>query len=131
MPRYTPVLKANKKPDFVDRALVFIDWRTKLNKQILTESQVQSSLDMYEAHSPYSFTRVILSIASVLIGLGILTFIASNWEDLTAWFKFILVLIFLALSSFASLATEESYPKTSRSLLYLTVLIFGGGIFLI
>lgn len=101
------------------------------NKQILTESQVQSSLDMYEAHSPYSFTRVILSIASVLIGLGILTFIASNWEDLTAWFKFILVLIFLALSSFASLATEESYPKTSRSLLYLTVLIFGGGIFLI
>ena len=49
------------------------------NKQILTESQVQSSLAMYEAHSPYSFTRVILSIASVLIGLGILTFIASNW----------------------------------------------------
>ena len=33
------MLKANKKPDGKDRALVFIDWRIKLNTNNLTEHQ--------------------------------------------------------------------------------------------
>ena len=101
------------------------------SRGIVDESQINDYLSIYEVHSPYSFTRVILGIASLLIGLGILTFIASNWQELTAWFKFALILVFLAGFGFASLITEEKYPKTSRSLLYLTTLIFGGGIFLI
>ena len=48
MPRYTPVLKANKKPDFVDRALVSNDWRIELNKQILTEIEMNRKIYLFQ-----------------------------------------------------------------------------------
>ncbi len=101
------------------------------DKQIITKEQVQNSLDMYVSHSSYNFTRVILTIASLLVGLGILTFIASNWKNYSESFKFCLIIFLLAVSAFSSLKTEQSYPKTSRALLYFTAIIFGGGIFLI
>lgn len=43
-----PVLKANKKPDFVDRALVSIDWRIELNKQILTEIEMNRKIYLFQ-----------------------------------------------------------------------------------
>lgn len=48
MPRYTPVLKANKKPDGKDQALVSIDWRIELNKQILTEIEMNRKIYLFQ-----------------------------------------------------------------------------------
>ncbi|MDM1282384.1 hypothetical protein HXZ60_02055 [Acinetobacter towneri] len=42
------MLKANKKPDGKDRALVSIDWRIELNKQILTEIEMNRKIYLFQ-----------------------------------------------------------------------------------
>ena len=48
MPRCTPVLKANKKPDPRNQALVSNDWRIELNKQILTEIEMNRKIYLFQ-----------------------------------------------------------------------------------
>ncbi len=98
---------------------------------IIDEDQYNQSLMLYRQKPDYSFTKVILTVAAVLIGIGILSFIAGNWDIIPAMVKFLLVLGLDGAAFFAFVKTSKNYPKTSMSLLYLGILIFGGGIFLV
>lgn len=54
---------------------------------LINDAQFQQLSDRYEfdrldAHAKNRFTLILLSIGSVLIGLGILTFVAANWQDI-------------------------------------------------
>ena len=73
-------------------------------------------------------------LGSILVGVGFILFIASNWSLIPKWGK--LSLVFL--SMLASYGTgfyfryeRKSYPRVGASLILLGALIFGAGIFLI
>lgn len=97
----------------------------------LSEEQVQNVLRQYQINSGISFVKVILTIGAILVGLGILSFIASNWDYIGKLAKFLIILISYLGVNTGSLIVEEVYPRISRSLTYLGLIIYGAGIFLV
>jgi uncharacterized membrane protein len=100
---------------------------------IIDSSQVQQILSSYEVKGKGSagFIRILLILGSVLIGVGILSFIAGNWEALPRTVKFLLILFGLTGAYFTGWKLEDSYPKTSKSFYYIGAAIYGAGIFLV
>ncbi len=100
---------------------------------IIDSSQVQQILSSYEVKGKGSagFNRILLVLGSVLIGVGILSFIAGNWEAIPRTVKFVLILFGLTGAYFTGWKLEESYPKTSKSFYYIGAAIYGAGIFLV
>ncbi len=77
---------------------------------------------------------VISVMGSILIGIGVILFIAANWSMIPRFGK--LGIIFLSL--FATYAAgwylryeKKNFPKVGASLIFLGTIIFGAGIFLI
>ncbi|WP_442598850.1 DUF2157 domain-containing protein [Neobacillus sp. D3-1R] len=97
----------------------------------ITAEQSKDIQDLYEVKPGLSFTKTLLYVGSILIGAGILSFIASNWGEIGKLAKFILILGLYVGSIFAGFKMETQYPKTSKSFYYLGVFVFGAGIFLI
>lgn len=100
-------------------------------KAIINDSQVKDILKHYEERRGLDFIRVLVSFGSILIGLGVILFIAGNWQVITNPFKVLIIVTALALSMGASYLTSKARPLTSQALLYLSILIFGAGLFLI
>lgn len=104
----------------------------------ITGEQLTRILDGYEAEqevddylSRFNFIKTLLTIGALLVGLGVLTFIASNWQEIGKPFKFSLLIMLYLGVNYAAYALSERQPKTGRSLVYLGALVYGAGIFLI
>ena len=97
----------------------------------LETNQARKLLAEYLPTERLSFVQVLLVIGAILIGVGILSFIAGNWQEIPKLAKFLL--LFLGTAGFyaGGHKMEDIYPKTSRSLYYIGVFVFGAGIFLI
>jgi len=76
--------------------------------------------------------RVVATIGAILIGLGIFSFIAANWQEMTREGK-MMTLIF---SMFCvdgigwALREKSRLEKSGEAMLFLGALIFGGAVFL-
>lgn len=101
------------------------------NRGIITENQVDDMMTFYEEGFGLSFIRVIVTLGAVLIGLGFILFIASNWDDMSRLVKVLVILAGIGGSLFTAYKIEPDYPKTSEAFLYLATIIFGAGIFLV
>ncbi len=98
---------------------------------VISEEQKLQMLTDYEAKQGLSFIRIMLTIGALLVGLGILSFIASNWAELGRAAKLSIILAVFLGAMLASYKISGPYPKTGKSLLYIGVLTYGAGIFLI
>lgn len=109
----------------------------KQELQYLEETGVVSSgkskeiQELYEVKERLSFTITLLYVGSILIGTGILSFVASNWAEIGKPVKFLFVLGLFISCNVAGYWMERNFPKTARSLYYLGGLVYGAGIFLI
>jgi len=101
------------------------------NKGIITIQQEKDILNLYEVGGGLNFIRVLVVVGSILIGLGILSFIASNWQIIGRTVKFLLIVVSFSGSYYLGYKLEMRYPRTARSFIYLSLLIYGAGIFLI
>ena len=99
--------------------------------EIISREQAGKVLGSYSPKAGISFVRAILVFGAILVGLGILSFIASNWNVISRPGRYGIIIIAYLAVNFASYRLSHNYPKTSRSLLYLASLIFGAGIFLV
>lgn len=115
-----------KDYSFLKKELVWL----KENKKI-DEKTFDEILNEYTLKEGANFIRIVLIIGAVLIGLGVITFIGSNWLYLSRPEKLLIIIAFYLTSAYFSFRTRIKYPKTSRSLVYLTLLVYGSGIFLI
>lgn len=115
-----------KDYNFIKNELTWLKENQKIDEKVYKEI-----LSEYVLKENANFIRIVLIIGAVLIGLGIITFIGSNWLYLSRPEKFLIIIIFYLTSAFFSFKTRIKYPKTSRSLVYLTLLIYGSGVFLI
>lgn len=97
---------------------------------LIGEEAGQAILDRYEPRS-LNFVKVVLTIGALLVGLGILSFIASNWDAMSKLAKFCVILGLYAGVNGAGYKLSDTLPKTGKSLIYIGVLIYGAGIFLV
>jgi uncharacterized membrane protein len=62
------------------------------------------------------------ALAALLLGAGLIFWVAANWQDQTRQFKFLLIQAFL----FASVAGALAWPRGRNALLLLATLVLGG-----
>jgi len=88
------------------------------------ESQVQPQMRM-------NAIQILSIIGGVLIGLGILSFVASNWSELTKTVKFMTLLSTLILFYLLGFSLEKKKPDLSRAFYYIGAFTYGAEIFYI
>lgn len=98
---------------------------------LITEEQKIGILETYDVKSGPNFIRVVVTIGAILVGLGILSFIASNWDGITHFVKLLIIFGVFCGVNLAGYQLTETNPRTGRSLIYLGTLVYGAGIFLI
>lgn len=111
---------------FMEHELDFMEKEGELSAQ-----QKSSFLSRYEIVNGVSFIRVLLTVGAFLIGIGVLSFVASNWSKIDDLFKFLLILSAIIGVNMLGFRLERTQPKTARTMHYIGVLFFGAGIFLI
>ena len=93
-----------------------------------------SLMEAQERGGPGQLVTTISIMGSVLVGVGIVLFVASNWSLIPKGLKLAIVL-FAMLASYGAgyyLRYERgNYPKVGASLILLGALIFGAGMFLV
>ena len=103
---------------------------------LITPQQTQTLSDRYRLSALGSETTntllmTIYTIGSVLIGVGVISFVAAHWDDIGRDTKIIsLLAIMLAahIAGFYLWKIRGSYPKLGHTLVLLGTLIFGANI---
>ena len=101
-------------------------------ERILGRYQLLKTAD--EKAGPGKLITTVSILGSILVGVGVILFIASNWSVLPNWGRlFIVFSSMLASYGFGFYLRYEAknYPKVGASLILLGSLIFGAGMFLI
>ena len=77
--------------------------------------------------------RIIVTIGAILVGAGIFSFIASNWQEMPKPVKIFIILAAMLISYTAGwyLREKMNLSKTGEALILLGVIIYGAGIFLV
>src|SRR3989344_889092 len=77
--------------------------------------------------------RIIVTIGAVLVGAGIFSFIAANWQEMTRPLKvgIILISLFIAYCAGWHLKEKSDLQKTGDAFILLGAIIYGAGIFLV
>ena len=115
-----------KQYEFLEHELTYLQ-----RAGTISEEEKKRMLASYDVKDGLSFITILLAISALLLGLGILTFVASNWMYISKGLKFLVIIVCLIGVNFAGVKFETRFPKTSRSMHYAGILIFGAGIFLI
>lgn len=76
--------------------------------------------------------NILVAIGAVLIGAGIFSFVAANWDGMGSALKMTVILVALLLVNGLAwyLKEQKNYPKAGVALYFLGNLIYGAGIFL-
>ena len=105
------------------------------HEQIIQPELATRLLAMYsDTAGGGNVITILMTIGAVLIGLGAILFIASNWSILTALTKVSLIVAAVAgsyISGWYCKFEPGQRPKLGSSLLLLGALLFGAGIWLI
>ncbi|WP_349409726.1 DUF2157 domain-containing protein [Pseudalkalibacillus sp. SCS-8] len=94
----------------------------------IQKEQLEGIYSMYEKKR----NNLLPILASILIGLGILTFIASNWGQMSDWFR--LTLIWVAIAGFHLTGghyIQKGSEHLGSALIGIGTITFGAGIFLV
>src|SRR4051812_8702105 len=95
---------------------------------VISSAEKEKMLNSYAIKSHVNFIQILLTIGALLLGIGMLSFVASNWAYLNNWTKLSIIIAFFISFNIAGIWLQSRYPKTSRSLHYVGILIFGAGI---
>ncbi|NDI33949.1 DUF2157 domain-containing protein [Chengkuizengella sediminis] len=102
-----------------------------VEKQIISNEQYNQILDLYQEEQDKRSFKIIPILASLLIGLGILTFIASNWSLISNPIKLlIIVIVMLGFYEFGERMIGKGSLVMGHCFISLGVVTFGAGIFL-
>ncbi|MFC7060826.1 DUF2157 domain-containing protein [Halobacillus seohaensis] len=97
--------------------------------KIITSEQREKILKRYNQKTSHP---ILLTFAALFIGLGFLTFIASNWSAMSDLVKMGIILFFLiAFYGTGDLVYRRWSKPVGLSLIIIALCVFGSGIFLI
>lgn len=120
--------------DFLKKEFTYLE-----NAGHLTKGQANELIDVYDTPTLQPQTpmvkmnavQILSVIGGVLIGLGILSFVASNWSELTKPIKFVTLLSTLIIFYLLGFALEKKKPNLSRAFYYIGAFAYGAEIFYI
>jgi len=101
--------------------------------EIIQESFSSIGTEQEKEDTSKKTIRIIVTIAAVLVGAGIFSFIAANWTEMIKPVKIAIILIAMIVSYAAGwhLKEKKGLLKTGESLILLGSVIYGAGIFLV
>ncbi|OGJ56725.1 hypothetical protein A3D88_00795 [Candidatus Peribacteria bacterium RIFCSPHIGHO2_02_FULL_52_16] len=114
------------------QALEFWQKEGLLTKQKAAE--LEDSLEGSAAQVPHRAILIFSGVGAILIGLGVILFIASNWAEMSATLKTGILMVGMLGTAAAGyyLAYErKSYEIVGLALLFVNILLFGASIFLV
>ncbi len=93
---------------------------------------VQTAAEEHEDTSKRTI-QIIVTIGAVLIGAGVFSFIAANWQDMVRPVKIGVILVSMLISYSLGWYLKEKVQlaKTGDALILLGAIIYGSGIFLV
>lgn len=101
-----------------------------VERGIVTREQADQLLSMYESKN--HAVGLLPILGSILVGLGILSFIAANWQDIPQLVRLAMIVVLMAgFYAGGELALRRGHDKLGIALVSLGVVSFGGGIVLI
>ncbi len=98
-----------------------------MEKGMIEREQLEGILSLYKKKN----NNLLPILASILIGLGVLTFVASNWSNMSDVFRLVIIcgaLIGFQLTGFH--LVEKGSMTLGTALIGIGIIIFGSGIFL-
>ncbi|OPX98129.1 MAG: hypothetical protein A4E58_01021 [Syntrophorhabdus sp. PtaB.Bin006] len=112
-----------------------------VNEHIITLSQKDQILARYtmldaadKKTAPGKLITTISILGALLIGIGIILFVASNWSQIPRWGKLSMIFVSMFLSyglGYYARYEKGNYPRVGAAAIFLGSMIFGAGIFLI
>lgn len=99
------------------------------NKNIITENQYKQITDLYNIKY-INPIQIFTILGAMLIGLGVIIYIGSNWNNIDNIFKLSIIILIYLITNLVSYKTSNKYKRTSKSILYLGILIYGAGVML-
>jgi uncharacterized membrane protein len=101
-----------------------------VDKRIITREQYEQILDLY--HDNKHAIGVLPLLGSILVGLGILSFIAANWQEIPQLVRLILIVVLMvAFYAGGELFRKNDHDRLGLAMTALGLTCFGGGIVLI
>ncbi len=116
--------------------------KEEIYKELLGQNykieDIESALNFHNAEIEKEDTqkktiRIILTIAAILVGVGIFSFIASNWQLMGKTSKVLIILLAMC-GSYATgfyIKEKSELVRTGEAFILLGSIIYGAGIFLV
>lgn len=111
---------------------------TWLKEKTINQSQAKKMLADATSYKKESrsnkFIVAISTIGAILLGIGAILFIASNWRELTNTIKVLLLVLSTSIAYYTGYYfkfQKQNLPKVGASLLFLGALLFGATVILI
>lgn len=108
-----------------------------VNEGLISAEQREAIVALYPSESAGQRDRTVLIITilgSLLVGAGVILFIAANWASIPQWAKVAMILAAITATYGVGIRLafgSGQYPRLGNALLLLGGLFYGGGIWLI
>lgn len=109
-----------------------MEFQALLQKGQIDTEVYQKLISLYplpEKRSPVTLLQIVYIIGSILIGIGAILFIASNWQQMADWFKLALAVVLsfvsLFLGDYFRQKKSRKLPVLGESLILLGALLWG------
>jgi hypothetical protein len=100
----------------------------------LINAETAQSIRLFEQQSQADKRNwpmiVAVVFGALMLGAGILLFVAAHWQNLSPWSRFTAVLVMVVALHLVGIFTGESSPKLSVAMHTIGTISAGGGIFL-
>lgn len=117
---------SNKNYEFLKEELKgFVESKT------IDKKQYDEMMDSYEVTQKINQVMALLIFGAIFTGLGILIFISGNWYEMSKILRLSILILGFVSTSFAGWHIRYRFPRTSSSLNYIAVFIFGASLILI
>lgn len=114
-------------------------WR---QEGLIRKEQAQALLARYgllPGETPHTLqrSRIVLLLAilgAVLVGVGVILFVGSNWESIPKWARLVSLMAATAAAyqgGYRLSTRSQTYPKVGAALVFLGSLLWGASIFLV
>jgi uncharacterized membrane protein len=101
----------------------------------VTSEQADDILAQYVVVSPLygRLIVVLVTLGAILAGVGVIIFIAANWQEIPRIAKLVMLLVLVAGAYYAGywLKYRRDFPRTGGAIIFVGAMIFGAGLFLI
>ena len=108
------------------------DWQ---QNGTITSEQADAILARYIVVSPLygRLIVVLVTLGAILAGVGVIIFVAANWQEIPRIAKLIMLLVLVGGAYYAGywLKYRKSYKRAGGAIIFIGAMIFGAGLFLI